>query len=83
MTRVAGSPGTNLASDYRCYTPADAYNYQPFNLIMTPQERGSIFANYEYDVNEAVQLYAEVLYSRTTSGFRSRRCRSTRWPMTS
>ncbi len=69
VTRVAGSPGTNLASDYRCYTPADAYNYQPFNLIMTPQERGSIFANYEYDVNEAVQLYAEVLYSRTTSGF--------------
>ena len=69
-TRVAGSPGTNLATDYRCYVPAsDAYNYQPFNLIMTPQERGSIFANYEYDVNEAVQLYAEVLYSRTTSGF--------------
>jgi outer membrane receptor protein involved in Fe transport len=45
------------------------YNYQPFNLIMTPQERGSIFANFEYDVNEAVQLYSEVLYSRTTSGF--------------
>ncbi len=69
VTRVEGSAGTNLASDYRCYTPADAYNYQPFNLIMTPQERGSIFANYEYDVNEAVQLYTEVLYSRTTSGF--------------
>ena len=69
VTRVASASGSNLASDYRCYTPADAYNYQPFNLIMTPQERGSIFANYEYDVNEAVQLYAEVLYSRTTSGF--------------
>ena len=62
--------GTNLATDYRCYVPgADSYNYQPFNLIMTPQERGSIFANYEYDINEAVQLYAEVLYSRTSSGF--------------
>jgi outer membrane receptor protein involved in Fe transport len=69
VTRVAGSAGTNLATDYRCYTSADAYNYQPFNLIMTPQERGSIFANYEYDINEAVQLYAEVLYSRTSSGF--------------
>jgi outer membrane receptor protein involved in Fe transport len=69
VTRVASANGSNLASDYRCYTPADAYNYQPFNLIMTPQERGSIFANYEYDVNEAVQLYAEVLYSRTSSGF--------------
>ena len=70
VTRIAGSPGTNLATDYRCYTGLpDAYNYQPFNLIMTPQERGSIFANYEYEINEAMQLYAEVLYSRTTSGF--------------
>jgi outer membrane receptor protein involved in Fe transport len=70
VTRVASSPGTNLATDYRCYSGlTDAYNYQPFNLIMTPQERGSIFANYEYDVNEAVQMYAEVLYSRTSSGF--------------
>ena len=64
-----GASGSNLATDYRCYAPTDAYNYQPFNLIMTPQERGSIFANYEYDINEAVQLYAEVLYSRTSSGF--------------
>jgi len=70
VTRVEGSQGDNLATDYRCYVPgADSYNYQPFNLIMTPQERGSIFANYEYDINEAVQLYAEVLYSRTSSGF--------------
>ncbi|HYJ40766.1 MAG TPA: TonB-dependent receptor [Steroidobacteraceae bacterium] len=70
VTRVAGSDGTDLATDYRCYNgQTDAYNYQPFNLIMTPQERGSIFANYEYDINEAVQLYAEVLYSRTSSGF--------------
>jgi outer membrane receptor protein involved in Fe transport len=70
VTRVAGSAGTNLATDYRCYNGLqDAYNYQPFNLIMTPQERGSVFANYEYDVNEAVQLYTEVLYSRTASGF--------------
>jgi iron complex outermembrane recepter protein len=69
VTRIAGNSGSNLATDYRCYAPTDAYNYQPFNLIMTPQERGSIFANYEYDINEAVQLYAEVLYSRTSSGF--------------
>jgi outer membrane receptor protein involved in Fe transport len=69
VTRVDGASGSNLASDYRCYTPDDAYNYQPFNLIMTPQERGSLFANYDYQINDAVQLYAEVLYSRTSSGF--------------
>jgi len=70
LTRVAGASGATLdTANYRCYTGGDAYNYQPFNLIMTPQERGSLFANYEYDINEAVQLYTEVLYSRTSSGF--------------
>jgi iron complex outermembrane receptor protein len=71
MTRVAGAAGDEFnTANYRCYVGSqDAYNYQPFNLIMTPQERGSLFANYEYDVNEAVQLYAELLYSRTSSGF--------------
>jgi iron complex outermembrane recepter protein len=70
LTRVEGAPGSAAnAANFRCYTPGDAYNYQPFNLIMTPQERGSIFANYEYDVNDAVQIYAELLYSRTQSGF--------------
>ena len=70
VTRVAGScrrqsrHGLSLLQ-----RPTDAYNYQPFNLLMTPQERGTIFTNYEYDINEAVQLYAEVLYNRTRSGF--------------
>ncbi|MES1262740.1 MAG: TonB-dependent receptor plug domain-containing protein, partial [Peristeroidobacter soli] len=69
VTRTAGTSGTSLA-DYRCYAGnSDAYNYQPFNLVMTPQERGSIFANYDYQINDAMQLYAEVLYSRTSSGF--------------
>ena len=70
LTRIAGQSGATAdTANYRCYTGADAYNYQPFNLIMTPAERGSVFANYEYDINEAMQLYSEVLYSRTSSGF--------------
>ena len=69
VTRSAGAAGDTL-DDYRCYAGlSDAYNYQPLNLIMTPQERGSIFANYDYQINDAMQLYAEVLYSRTSSGF--------------
>jgi outer membrane receptor protein involved in Fe transport len=69
VTRTEGAAGDSL-DDYRCYAGlSDAYNYQPLNLIMTPQERGSIFANYDYQINDAMQLYAEVLYSRTSSGF--------------
>jgi hypothetical protein len=62
--------------------PYDAYNYQPFNLIMTPQERGSIFANYDYQSTMRSSCI-RILYSRTSSGFMIAPCRSTRWQTTS
>jgi iron complex outermembrane recepter protein len=68
VTRRAGTAGTSRA-DYRCYTGADAYNYQPFNLVMTPQERGSVFVSGDIDINENVELYGELLYNRTSSGY--------------
>lgn len=68
VTRVAGAAGTALG-DYRCYEGSDAYNYQPQNLIMTPQERGSIFTIANYEINEQVELYTELLYTRTSSGY--------------
>jgi iron complex outermembrane recepter protein len=69
VTRVAGAAGSSQG-DYRCFAGApDRYNYQPWNLVMTPQERGSIFANFDYEINDAVTMYAELLYSRTSSGF--------------
>ncbi|MBX5463341.1 MAG: TonB-dependent receptor [Steroidobacteraceae bacterium] len=68
VTRIAGAPGTSLA-DYRCFENSDLYNYQPFNLLITPQERGSLFTQLNYDVNDYVTAYAEALYTHTTSGF--------------
>jgi len=68
VTRIAGTSGASTAN-YRCYTGADAYNYQPFNLLLTPQERGSVFSTLNYKVNDNVETYAEVLMNRTHSGF--------------
>lgn len=68
VTRIAGAPGTSLA-DYRCFENSDLYNYQPFNLLMTPQERGSLFTQLNYEVNSYFSAYAEALYTHTTSGF--------------
>ena len=48
---------------------ADLYNYQPLNLLITPQERGSLFTQLNYDLNDYVSMYGEVLYTHTTSGF--------------
>jgi iron complex outermembrane receptor protein len=72
VTRIAGTSGSSL-DDYRCFvsggTPNDLYNYQPLNLILTPQERTSIFVVGSHDITDDVEMYAELLYNRTTSGF--------------
>jgi len=68
VVRLPGTAGTSL-TDYRCYKGSDAFNYQPYNLLITPQERGSLFATVNYKPNENIEVYAEALMNRTHSGF--------------
>ncbi len=72
VTRRAGATGSSLA-DFRCYVSSgattDAYNYQPLNLIVTPQERSSLFALSNLDITDDVQWYTEFVYNYTTSGY--------------
>ncbi|MDE2251953.1 MAG: TonB-dependent receptor [Gammaproteobacteria bacterium] len=69
LTRVAGAAGTAPA-DYRCFkNPADLFNYQPYNLIMTPLERSAVFSKVNYEINDYADVYANVLVNRTHSGF--------------
>lgn len=72
VTRIEGAPGDSL-DDYRCFVTsgdnADFYNFQPLNLLITPQERVSFFTSANYDLSEDVEVYAELLHSVTTSGF--------------
>ena len=70
VTRKDGALGTNPTADYRCYVGAnDSYNYQPLNLLVTPQERGSLFTLANYKINDSIEAYTEVLYNHTRSGF--------------
>jgi outer membrane receptor protein involved in Fe transport len=72
VTKIEGAPGDSL-DDYRCFVTTgdttDFYNYQPLNLVITPQERASFFTSANYDLAENVELYAELLHSVTNSGF--------------
>ncbi|HVY82047.1 MAG TPA: TonB-dependent receptor [Steroidobacteraceae bacterium] len=68
VTRDPSATGTPLAG-YRCFQNSDLYNYQPFNLLITPQERGSLFSNINYNINDYVTAYGEALYTHTRSGF--------------
>jgi outer membrane receptor protein involved in Fe transport len=69
LTRIEGAPGSSLG-DYRCFlVPADLYNYQPLNLILTPQERASAFSKANYKINDDIEAYAAVTATHTHSGF--------------
>jgi outer membrane receptor protein involved in Fe transport len=62
-TRVArGADGT-----YHPYTSADAYNFQPYNLIETPQERSNAFILADYAISDNVSAYAHLFYNQTRS----------------
>ena len=66
VTRTTGTDGTALG-DYECLD--HSYNYQPFNLLVTPQERGALFASSTYHINDDLDFYAEILNNKTHSGF--------------
>jgi outer membrane receptor protein involved in Fe transport len=68
VTRRDGASGAD-PGDFRCFESTDFYNYQPFNLVLTPQERTSVFTQGNYKFNENVEFYGELLGSYTTSGF--------------
>jgi outer membrane receptor protein involved in Fe transport len=69
ITRIEGTDGTSQA-DYRCFkSPEDKFNFQPYNLNITPQERGQMFTKVNYNINDYITSYASAIYNHTHSGF--------------
>jgi outer membrane receptor protein involved in Fe transport len=61
--------GKTSVSDYRCYTGADAFNYQAVNLVLTPQERTNLFVIGNYKLSDSVSAYLEAFHTKTVSNF--------------
>ncbi|MEO7916572.1 MAG: TonB-dependent receptor [Dokdonella sp.] len=64
--------GGTRGSDYRCYrglgnNPNDTYNYSPFNLELTPQERGGLFVTGNYKLTDNVEAYIDAFTNKTRS----------------
>lgn len=64
-TSVQRKPGTHGSdpSDYECYH--QPYNYQPLNVILTPQERTNIFALGNYRITDSVEAYFKAFANKT------------------
>src|SRR5512143_1225686 len=62
-----GSPGTSI-SDYKCYTPADGFNFQAHgNVELTPQERTNGFVVGNYKLTDSIETYMEFFHNKTQS----------------
>lgn len=72
VTRIHGAEGTD-ASQFRCYVGGgdnnDTYNYSPFNLELTPQERGGLFVNGNYRLTDTVEAYVTAFTNKTRSRY--------------
>ena len=53
--------------DWRTRVGSDAYNYNPVNYLRTPQTKYSFTMNSNYEINDKVSLFAEVLFSHVES----------------
>jgi len=69
---INGSYGAS-ASDYRCYVGGgannDTYDYSPYNLELTPQERGGLFVTGNYRITDNVEAYVEAFSNKTRSRY--------------
>jgi len=76
LAHTPGTSGANALTDYHCFvnngtatTPSDKYNYATVNLLMTPQERTTLFINGTYHLTDNVDVYLEGTHNKTSSGF--------------
>lgn len=54
-------------STYHNWSGADRFNYAPYNLLLTPSQRYSLFTSITYDASDDVQMYMKGLFNKRTS----------------
>jgi iron complex outermembrane receptor protein len=59
-----GGPRTD---DFHDFTTADRFNFQPFNFIMTPSQRFSVYAQGESHITDQVSFYLKGLFNNRRS----------------
>ena len=65
---VAGASGVQqFPGGFHHFTRADRFNFAPYNLLLTPQERTGIFAQGTYHITDHVNFYLKGLYNTRDS----------------
>ncbi len=66
-TTPVWNPANPTSGTYHNWSNADRFNFAPYNLLLTPSERKSIFTNFSYAVNDNVEAYLKGLFNTRDS----------------
>ena len=66
-TTPVWNPADPSAGTYHNFGDNDRFNYAPFNLLLTPSTRKSMFARVDFDVSDNVSIYAKGLFNNRES----------------
>jgi iron complex outermembrane receptor protein len=70
-TTPVWNPADPAAGSYHAFGDQDRFNYAPYNLLLTPSERKSMFARVDFDVSDGVTVYAKGLFNNRESSNRA------------
>ncbi|HEY9540844.1 MAG TPA: TonB-dependent receptor, partial [Luteimonas sp.] len=62
-----GETGCERTDDFHCFATADRFNFAPYNLLLTPSERKSVFGQVRFDFTPTFSGHAKVLYNQRES----------------
>ena len=60
-------PNDPNGGTYHSFGGADRFNFAPFNMLLTPSKRKSLFASANYEITENTRLHVKALYNNRTS----------------
>ncbi|HVI57885.1 MAG TPA: TonB-dependent receptor [Luteimonas sp.] len=66
-TTPVWDPNNPDGGTYHTFTGADRFNFAPYNLLLTPSKRKSLFTSLAYDITENTRLHVKALYNNRTS----------------
>jgi len=66
-TTPVWNPANPSAGTYHNFDNPDRFNYAPFNLLLTPSTRKSMFARVDFDLSDNVSIYAKGLFNNRES----------------
>src|SRR5690606_89596 len=68
-TNPTFSPGPECerTDDFHCFATADRFNFAPYNLLLTPSERKTVFGQVRFAFNDNVGGYVRALYNQRDS----------------